>query len=683
MIIKKIILENIRSYSREEIDFQTGTTLLSGDIGSGKSTILLAIEFALFGVVRGEVTPESLLRYGEEKGAVELTIQLDDKKIQVKRLLKRTSTSITQDNGFLIIDDKIEQLAPTELKQRIIDLLNYPKEMLTKKSLVYRYTVYTPQEEMKSILLADKETRIDSLRKIFNIDKYKRVKDNSKVLTQEIKIKRREIASSIHDLEEKKEKLAERTKNLETLIEEKNQINLESIKDLVSKHREQIKLLESSIEAITKLKADVEGKASKIESLERLQESNNRLIEDLNKGLVELEQEISLSENQTSTKEEKWKYEDTVKVFEEQLTKLIERIGQLRAAKDSSKELKNKITDLHNCPTCLQPVQHGHKEKILQEEATKILKFNKELEEALHKQEDIKAILEKAKAKLEQFKSQEAKIGMMAVRQQDLERRNEQIHRLTKDLETLQTEITDLKQQKLVIETDLVRLSDVNQGYDEAKIELDKLLEKEKELEIQHATKSKEISFLEESIYEIKREVVEKEKEKKSLNKYTEIQEMLENKFLPLINKIEKTVLISVQNLFNTIFQEKFRILIDDEDFSVAIDEEFTPKINYNEYDIDYKNLSGGEKTACALAYRLALNSVINHLIAKIKTKDLIMLDEPTDGFSSEQLDKMRDVLEQLNIAQTIIVSHESKVESFVDNVIRITKEKNTSKVVI
>ena len=59
--------------------------------------------------------------------------------------------------------------------------------------------------------------------------------------------------------------------------------------------------------------------------------------------------------------------------------------------------------------------------------------------------------------------------------------------------------------------------------------------------------------------------------------------------------------------------------------------------------------------------------------ISLIKPNWLI-LDEPTDGFSDEQLDRMRLVLDQLNANQVIIVSHESKIESFVDNVIRLRK---------
>ena len=112
------------------------------------------------------------------------------------------------------------------------------------------------------------------------------------------------------------------------------------------------------------------------------------------------------------------------------------------------------------------------------------------------------------------------------------------------------------------------------------------------------------------------------------------------------------------------------------------MDEEFTPIIEQNGYETSFENLSGGERTSVALSYRLALNKVINDIVSGIKTKDIIILDEPTDGFSSEQLDKVRDVLEQLNMKQVIIVSHESKIESFVDNVIRVGKQENISSII-
>ena len=46
MIIKQIELENIRSFKSVKINLQKGINFFSGDIGSGKSSILMAIEFA-------------------------------------------------------------------------------------------------------------------------------------------------------------------------------------------------------------------------------------------------------------------------------------------------------------------------------------------------------------------------------------------------------------------------------------------------------------------------------------------------------------------------------------------------------------------------------------------------------------------------------------------------------------
>lgn len=132
---------------------------------------------------------------------------------------------------------------------------------------------------------------------------------------------------------------------------------------------------------------------------------------------------------------------------------------------------------------------------------------------------------------------------------------------------------------------------------------------------------------------------------------------------------------------FSKFFSQWFAMLVA-ETFNTRINDEFTPIIEQQDYEIDYAYLSGGERTAVALAYRLALNQVLNSFLSNIKTRDFVILDEPTDGFSDQQLDKMRSVLEQLNVAQLIIVSHEQKIEGFVENVIRFKKEGGISKIV-
>src|SRR3990167_2410887 len=161
MKLKKIILENIRSYENQEVLFPEGSILLSGDIGSGKTSILLGIEFALFGLQPGRKST-SLLRNGKNVGGIIFHFEINGKEIIIERNLKKNKT-ISQDTCYLTIDDSRTQLSVMELKSFILDLLNYPKEFSKKQNLLYKFTVYTPQEEMKEIILQDSETRINAL----------------------------------------------------------------------------------------------------------------------------------------------------------------------------------------------------------------------------------------------------------------------------------------------------------------------------------------------------------------------------------------------------------------------------------------------------------------------------------------------------------------------------------------
>ena len=173
---------------------------------------------------------------------------------------------------------------------------------------------------------------------------------------------------------------------------------------------------------------------------------------------------------------------------------------------------------------------------------------------------------------------------------------------------------------------------------------------------------------------ELSEEITRKEKNQEQVEKMRGLQNWIETKFLNLINLTEKNVLVKLRSEFSQVFSEWFSILVSNE-LRVKINEDFTPVIINQDYEIDYDFLSGGERTAVALAYRLSLNQVLNSLVSQIKTKGVMILDEPTDGFSTEQIDKMRDLFEQLKTEQLILVSHEQKIEGFVDHIIKIHKD--------
>ena len=179
------MIENIRSYNEEVINFPRGITLFEGDIGSGKSTILMGIEFALFGL--GSQKPEALLAKKAEQGSITLNFTVDKENYEVKRTLKRKSGSVSQDakNTYIKIGDEKEPLSPSELKQRVLQILKFNEPGgATAVSKIFRYAVFTPQEEMKQVL-SDTEKRLETIRRAFGVEDYKTAAENaSKVLTE-------------------------------------------------------------------------------------------------------------------------------------------------------------------------------------------------------------------------------------------------------------------------------------------------------------------------------------------------------------------------------------------------------------------------------------------------------------------------------------------------------------------
>jgi len=251
MKIKKITLENIRSYEKEEIIFNKGATLLAGDIGSGKTSILLGIEFALFGLQPGQ-RGISILRNGKDWAKVVLEFELDEKIVIIERTLKKGKT-ITQDYCAITINGEKEELSVTEIKDKILSLLNYPKEFARKQNLLYKFTVYTPQEEMKQIVLEEPQARLNTLRHVFGVDKYKIIIENISIVTSKLREEKRIKQAMILNLESEKEAV-EKKKNE---IQQKTEINEIFIKILHAKKMKEKKLKVKKRIWRTKLKRQI------------------------------------------------------------------------------------------------------------------------------------------------------------------------------------------------------------------------------------------------------------------------------------------------------------------------------------------------------------------------------------------------------------------------------------------
>ena len=680
MKIKKISLNNIRSYESQEIEFPEGSTLLAGDIGSGKTSILLGIEFALFGLQPGQ-RGNSILRNGSESGGVSIDFEIDGENVSIERTLKR-GKSISQDSCFISINGEKKEIAVTELKSKVLELLSYPKEFSKKQNLLYKFTVYTPQEEMKEIILEDPEIRINTLRHIFGIDKYKRILENTSLLLSKIREEKRALEGATETLEQDRLELASKEEELES-----KHYNLSSMeKELFVKR-----------EIRTRIQEEMEGIAGKIEEKRKLQQEiektkivisgkrnsladNARVSEQLKTQIKELEilkyDESTIAQLGT----EKASKEKEREAVNEKILEINSQIASLNAKIESNRQLEMKMSNLEICPTCLQNVDAVYRANILNschsdtfENRNKIegLEFEKKVQS-----EKLRSINSEILSKDKELTD----LRIMKVKLESLREKKERLSGIEQSNLSIENDVVMLNSHVEALGNSVLELSRFEPMFNERQGELAESQKKEREADIKVAELRKEIEVFSRQIDELRGRIARIEEMRARLIYLSDLENWLGKNFSPLMSMIEKNVMVKLKAEFSKSFSEWFNMLVSDS-FHVRLSDDFTPIIEQQDYEIDYAYLSGGERTAIALAYRLSLNQVINSFLSRIKTRDLVILDEPTDGFSDAQLDKMRGVLEQLNVKQLIIVSHEQKIEGFVDNIIKLKKEQGISKI--
>lgn len=679
MLLKKIILKNIRSYEYQEINFPQGSILLSGDIGSGKTSILLGIEFALFGLQPGQ-RGSALLRNGVDEGGVVIEFEVDDKKIIVERNLKRGKT-ISQDYCAISIDGDKQEIAVTELKSMVLELLNYPKEFSKKQNILYKFTVYTPQEEMKQIILQDSETRINTLRHVFGIDKYKKILENTSIVASKLREEKRKKEGITETLESDKLNLISKENELEikrnnlVLAESELFLKAEKRKDVQEEKEKIFKKIEEKL----KLQQELDKAKMMVSSKKQILLDNNKLIIDIKEQIANLEK-LSFDESEIKTLERSINFKKGEKEkLDEHVLETNSQIASLNLKNEDNKKLELKISNLEICPTCLQSVEAVYRANVLNKLHSDTAENRRRLEalmiEKIQIQEKIKVI----NIEIFQIEKKIQELNILRVRLQEIQEKKTRLQDLEKINMSLVKDIELLDQHAETLNNFISELEKFDAVFQSKQKELETALSQEQFGEIKVAELKKEIEVFSAQIDEFTERIKKAEEVKRQLDYFVKLEDWLSKKFISLISFVEKNVMIKLKTEFSRLFAEWFSMLVSDS-FNVYLNDDFTPIIEHQDYEIDYAYLSGGERTAIALAYRLSLNQVINSLLSKIKTKDLVILDEPTDGFSEQQLDKMRGVLEQLNVQQLIIVSHEQKIEGFVENVLKFKKENGISR---
>lgn len=810
MIFKTLQMENIRSYEKEKIDFPSGTSLFEGDVGSGKSTILMAMEFALFGL--GNQRGDALLRKGSKKGSVFLSFNVEEKEYQIKRTLVRgNSNSVRQDKALLSADGRKVQLSSSEIKERILDILNFKEPPNPRaQSVIYRYAVYTPQEEMKFILAQKPDTRLETLRKAFGIEDYKTAADNAKLISNGIKDKINYLSGQVSDLEQKKASLIELNKKLTdnnrvlALSTEKRAelesalskyreklVNLKEIEfrlrqveneiphlekqikdrdDLITRYQDEIQETEienqekfrlemDELEKIEKpttispeelkekiklIKEAVQNRKELIATL-KLLKGNKAAIKEKLKDWKDKTRDDFIKENQALTQKLR-ESRDLLSQHQKEVNLILKKIYKLEGQLDDINIKLENLDELGEiCPICGSPLDDAHKKDLKEERERESRKLNSEIKvlnevkkKGEEQIEDDNALIEQIRNELSNYKSiidkfdelddVNSKINrvegnisniddMLSLNIQedndfgnfdqyiqhleDLQEKLNKYFEAQKSLESIRYQynknIEKIERNKLEIEilTDEIKQLDVNLTKSKEIIkQLPEIDRKLVEVQSLHDSTDEEyrgvndkvvetqtlVKRLIEDVHQLDKEIKEKETLHNQLEVLKNYHSWLTDYLIPTLSVIEKHVMQNIHLDFDENFKNWFNMLIDDSSKTGKIDEEFTPIIEQDGFQQEINYLSGGEKTSVALAYRLALNNIVQKVSTGMKS-NLLIMDEPTDGFSKEQLFKIRDILNELNYPQIIIVSHERELESFADNIFQIEKIDGVSEV--
>ena len=687
MLFKRIILHNIRSYAHQEIAFPEGIFLLRGDIGAGKSTILLGIEFALFGIKQKTLTGTTLLRHGTLEGFVELEFMIDEQRIIIRRYLKRAKDTVKQETGYILVNGTKTEGSPIELKSAILEILGYPSELVSKsKDLIYRYTLYTPQEEMKQIITEEPEIRLDLIRRVFGIDKYKRIRENAMILQRELRERRKHLEGFALDIEIKKKQAQELHQELvqcDTLILEL-QPRIQEREKSLAQAKQKLERLEATLTELIDARKKMAVANARLEEIIMQRNANNAHLKKIDEEYHTLRAQMLNLEPKNMA--ELIKEQEVLKKAQQQLDQRVQELTKQSAKhehhKEHAREIVSKITSLSVCPVCEQSVSPQYKESVkfregnhVKEAEVAIKVLQADYEKLLVEKRGVQESLEALQESLQQARLREhtqSTLGQLEQRRKALEQVQDELKAQVGKINEERSGLQERLEASAGLEDEAKK---AKQGVEETQEELHHSM-----LKLNSAQKEREST--EKQWVKVRLEAETKVKAQEQAHQIGTLHDWFENSFIPLMQTLEKSVMVSLYYECNNRFEQWFSMLLEDEAIQARLDEQFTPVIEQNGYQTDVDSLSGGEKTSVALAYRLALNKVISEHVEHIRTKDCIILDEPTDGFSTEQLDKVRDVLHELKMKQVIIVSHEAKIESFVDHVLTVTKEQQESKVV-
>ena len=173
MRLKRLQVENIRSYKDLDISFDSGVTVVSGVNGSGKSSLLEACFSGLFGskTLSAGFVLADMIHKGATKAAISLEFEQGGRDYIIEqgyRVNPKTG-SASSSGSVLKVDGEILVDQATQTYDAVRALLNMDEE-------AYKNCVYIRQGEIDVLINAkpkDRQRMIDDLLQLGRLEEYR------------------------------------------------------------------------------------------------------------------------------------------------------------------------------------------------------------------------------------------------------------------------------------------------------------------------------------------------------------------------------------------------------------------------------------------------------------------------------------------------------------------------------
>lgn len=585
-MIKSVVLENWKSHEKTELEFTKGTNVLIGQMGAGKTSVMDAITFALFGTFPALQSRKIKLDQcimdkpvKKDRARVKLVFSLNDSEYEIVREVSRgkgTTVSEFRKDGALIEQGSSQRVTDAIVKEIQVDYELFSRAVYSEQNQIDYFLQIPAGQRKKKIDELLKLDRLEKARSTLTtvISRLKsQAKDKQRALQEfeeedlEKKIKsleedlesiKKKGTSLLLNLEEKRKTLKEVSDNLEKLEEKQRKVR--DIENKLNSLKGQLEELDGKIKVLREklgenLARDFEHEKEK---LEKEMKTLSIKLEEL--GLDKLQREISelnmkqgslkttteeLSKKLRERDELVKKLEDLKKKdWEKELVKRKEELKQLEAKLTEAKlviENENKrLSELEKagdrCPVCDSPISKSKKEELRK-------KSLKSIENA---KEKIKEIEERiTKVDLSEIESKVREVTVISEKLKDLdvegklEKVSTELKEVEKELEKKKAELDKKSSERTELEKEkekiLRELSDV-----ERIIELQK---EYRSAQKQKTEKAEQLTVLNKQIVEMKFDesaLVQKRKEKEQLSVEISSLETTINSMKQLLEEKEK-----------------------------------------------------------------------------------------------------------------------------------------------